>query len=275
MTDHIRKILVCTGGSIFGDWAVQQGGQIALALGFHVTLLTVKDKRDPVGVEKIQSRSRRILKDYGVPFDCKILKGHPAKEILNESAKNYDMVLLGSHGTRGILEFFLGDTAVHVVEHLKTSTLVVRQKGEFSKILLPLRLGKEKREITRLAGEITQAVQGSLTLLYVVPLPIMYGIHLKERRVVFDRYPVETLYLKKIASGLEKKYGVSPILKMREGVPEEEILEEATEEDHDLLIVGSSVMRGFSSFLLGSFSYTIVKHAKMSVFVAAPKNKFR
>jgi len=253
---------------------VQQGGQLAKGLGSQVTLLTIKDKREPIGVEKIQNRSRRILEDYGVPFDCKVLKGHPAKEILSES-KGYDMVLLGSHGTRGILEFFLGDTAVHVVEHLKTSTLVVRQKGEVSKILFPLRLGKEKKEIIRLAGEITQAVQGSLTLLYVVPLPTMYGIHLKERRVVFDRYPVETLYLKKIASGLEKKYGVSPTIKMREGVPEEEILEEASEENHDLVIVGSSVMRGFSSFLLGSISYTIVKHAKMSVFVAAAKKKSR
>ena len=271
MNELKRKILVCNGGSVFGEWAVQLGGQLAKGVGAQVTVLTVQDKRDPVEVEKIQGRTRQILDGFGLEFECIVHKGHPAKEILNESMQGYEMVLLGSHGTRGILEFFLGDTAVHVVEHLKISTLVVRQKGSASKVLLPMRLGKEKRQIIRMAGEMTRAVQGSLTLLYVVPLPVMYGIHVRERRVIFDRYPVETNYLKKIASSLEQQYGVQTQLKMREGVPEEEILEEAVEEGHDLVIVGSSAWKGLSSLLLGNFSYTILKHAKMSVLVAVPR----
>jgi nucleotide-binding universal stress UspA family protein len=271
MSELMQKILVCTGGSLFGEWAVQLAVQLAKGLQAQLTVLTVQDPKDPVEVQKIQERSRQILKGFAVPFDSKVRKGHPAQEILSESLQGYDMVILGSHGTRGILEFFLGDTAVHVVEHLRISTLVVRQKGEVSKILLPLRLGKEKREIIRMAGEMTRATQGSLTILYVVPMPVMYGIHVKEHRDLFDRHPLEANYLRRIAAGLEQEYGIRPVLKMRQGVPEEEILEETVEEGHDLVIVGSSAWGGLSSLLLGNFSYTIVKHAKTSVLVAVPK----
>ena len=267
----MRRILVCTGGSPFGEWAVQLAGQLAKGLEAHLTVLTVQDPKDPVEVQKIQERSRQILEGFAVSFDGKVRKGHPAQEILSESLQGYDMVILGSHGTRGILEFFLGDTAVHVVEHLRTSTLVVRQMGEVSKILLSLRLGKEKWEIVRMAGEIARATLGSLTILYVVPMPVTYGIPVKEHRDIFDRHPLETNYLRKVAVGLEQEYGIRSVLKMREGVPEEEILGEVVEEGHDLVIVGSSTWGGLSSLLLGNFSYTIVKHAKTSVLVAVPK----
>ncbi len=99
----------------------------------------------------------------------------------------------------------------------------------------------------------------------------MYGIHVRESRMIFDRYPNETNYLKKVAAGLEKEFGIQPVLKMREGVPEEEILEEAVEEGHDLVIVGSTAWKGLSSLFLGNFSYTIVKHSKTSVLVVVPK----
>lgn len=263
------QLLVCSGGSEFADAALQMTGELARGLAASVTVLTVRDPRHAVNTAQIQDRSKKILSQSHVPIHFKTRTGHPATEILNESAQGYHLVALGSHGARGITEFFLGDTTVQVVEHHRISTLVVRRPGAIRRILVCVRLGRENPELIQAAGEFAKAFKCPVTLLYVVPIPGMYGFHVRSPLELAERRPGEGAHLKRIAEQLNRDYGVSSELRIREGVPEEEILRESQDTETDLIVVGASSWRGLSGVLLGNFSYTIAKHAQTSVLIVA------
>ncbi len=267
----LRRILICTGGSPYAERAARLGESIAAGVGAAVTLLAVEDPHEAVDLAGALDRAGRVLSELGVTHETKVRKGHPAQEILKESTGGYDLVVLGSHGTRGILDFLLGDTATQVVEHRKISTLVVRGTGEVHRVLVSLRLGREKPDLMRTAGELARVTRSALTLLYVVPAATLYPFGTVEPAKVLLRYPVEGAYLERLAGEMERAYGVRSEIRIREGVPEEEILEEGKTGGHDLLIIGSSAWRGLPGMLLGNFSYTIVKHAAISVLVVMPR----
>ena len=270
--DHsIQSILVCTGGSSFADQAVTVAGQLSRSLSARLTVLTIQDPHEPIDLEGIQAQVRKLLNPFHLQPEIKQLHGHAAKEILAESERGYDLTILGSHGKKGLVEFFLGDTAVHVVDHLKRSTLIVRPPGEMNRILLCLRLGKERAENIGLAASVAKATGSTLTLLYVLPLPIMYGMHVRDNLELMGRHPMEANYLQKLARQVETDYDIHPDLRLRQGIPEEEILEEIRDSDQQMVIVGASDWRGVSRFLLGNISQTIVKHSSTSVLVLVPK----
>lgn len=268
-----KKILVGTGGSVFVERAVRLTGNIFRKSESDITLLCVNDPSESIDVDKSINIAKDILKEFGIQPSAKVRKGHPAKEILSESVEGYDLVVMGSHGTKGILEFFLGDTAVQVIENLKVSTMIVRGKGEINNILMPVRLGKEKDELLSVTGEIARAINSKVTILYVIPLPAMYGIHLKENIELLEKHPSEAAHIRRVAAEMEEEYGIKSEIRLREGVPEEEILEEAEEGNHDMIVVGSSSWRGISGLILGNLSYTIVKHSKQSVVVVMPRKR--
>ncbi len=267
------KILLCYGGSIYAEKTLGVGAQIARGLKSEVTLLTVEDPYGEAKVDEAQKRGAEILRGYGIVPIQKVRRGDPSQEILRESEEGYDLVTIGSHGTRGIKEFFLGATAIQVVENLRVSTLVVRDKERISKILIGIRSRRspERNEVITTTKDIARATGSSVTLLHVVPFPVMYDIHIaKERITLSEQYPVLTEHLRRL-EGFLINGGVAADAKLREGFPEEEILEETIEGNYDLIAVGASNLRGVSGILFGNFSYTIVKHAKTSVLVVKPR----
>ena len=58
---------------------------------------------------------------------------------------------------------------------------------------------------------------------------------------------------------------ISPVIK--EGSPAKAILDVASEEDVDLIVIGSSGKSGFDRFILGSVSDKVVNAAKCPVLV--------
>ena len=58
---------------------------------------------------------------------------------------------------------------------------------------------------------------------------------------------------------------INPVI--REGSPAKSILEVASEEDVDLIVIGSSGKSGFDRFILGSVSDKVVNAAKCPVLV--------
>lgn len=56
-----------------------------------------------------------------------LLEGHPAYEILNyASAHAADLIVLGTHGRKGISRWLMGSVAERVVRHAPCAVLVVR-----------------------------------------------------------------------------------------------------------------------------------------------------
>ncbi len=265
------RILLATGGSHHALRAIRLGARIAKGYGAEVTLLVVKDPREKIPVAEVQRSAGKVLKELEVKAELTVRDGNPAREILKAS-KEYDLLVIGSHGTRSVAEHLLGDNATHIVENMKTSTLVVKRKAEVTKILACVNLPRYREAVVRRAIELAKILNVPLEFLYVLPEPLMYPIrrlHLSSEEIM-ELYPEKREAAEELLE-MARKEGVDANVRFREGIPEEEILLEKREIGADLVILGDSGWRGILGELIGSLSGHIVKHARVSVLVVHRK----
>lgn len=146
-----KHILVATDGSDVGSKGVEHGLALARSLGAKVTLITVtepyplyaagdlaivpnetrmtqfEEGRHEVA-EGILTTASRNAQALGVETDTlHIADAEPAEAII-ETAKQRacDLIIMGSHGRRGIGRLVLGSKAWEVVAHGHVPVLVVR-----------------------------------------------------------------------------------------------------------------------------------------------------
>jgi|SRR5690348_6435121 len=143
------KILLATDGSKYSDAAAQKAATWLHAQDAEAVVLRVveplvfsvppqmapgyapetaarleerlKDARDGA------SRTAELLKKAGFKAGCRIVQSETGTGIL-EVAREWqpDVIVLGSHGEKGLKRFLLGSVAEHVARHAQCSVLVVR-----------------------------------------------------------------------------------------------------------------------------------------------------
>ncbi len=71
-------------------------------------------------------RIRAMASDAGVPFEAKVIEGHPADDILKFAVENkVNLIVMGSIGIRGLTKFLLGSVTEKVVRNSEVAVLVV------------------------------------------------------------------------------------------------------------------------------------------------------
>ena len=143
-----KHILIPTDGSPLAEEAVRQGFTLAKTLDAQVTVLTVVPPFHLVAVEPmvltttvadydstiaaiVESRlamPREAAKIAGVAYDdLHVVAGQPWAAIV-ETARNRgcDLIVMASHGRRGVSALILGSETTKVLTHTKIPTLVCR-----------------------------------------------------------------------------------------------------------------------------------------------------
>jgi nucleotide-binding universal stress UspA family protein len=141
------KILVPTDGSETGSKAIAPAVQLAKLCGAAVIGMTVTDpypysglaESVPItadiyraGVTKAANASLQPLVDAckaaGLACDCVVAEDiHPWKAILEVAKeKNCDLVVMASHGRRGMQSLLLGSETQKILTHSHLHVLVVR-----------------------------------------------------------------------------------------------------------------------------------------------------
>jgi nucleotide-binding universal stress UspA family protein len=146
-----KRILIATDGSDLATKAVGHGLGLAKVHKAPVTVVTVTDiwsafamahdydqgKKDPIGsyealaaaaAKRVLDKAGESAKGQGV--DCTtihVTDKHPAEGII-EAANNVgaDLIVMASHGRRGLDRLLLGSQANEVVTHSKVPVLIVR-----------------------------------------------------------------------------------------------------------------------------------------------------
>jgi len=143
-----RHILIPTDGSDLAGRAVATGFDLARQLGAQVTVVTVTEPWTavvsgepaigfPVGeYEKSCNESAaRILSGVTklarkADLRCATLHAkdqHPAEAILEAASKNgCDLIVMASHGRRGLRRLLLGSVALNVLTHTTIPVLICR-----------------------------------------------------------------------------------------------------------------------------------------------------
>lgn len=78
--------------------------------------------------EEMLAKIEKLTKADGVECDSVVVVGdHPYEEIIENAAKrNCDLIMMASHGRRGLEGLLLGSETVKVLTHSKIPVLVVR-----------------------------------------------------------------------------------------------------------------------------------------------------
>lgn len=271
------RILICTDGSKYAEDAIRFGGLIAKGVKAHLTLLGVIE--GPNEMEKVRQSLERaidLLAQEVAALETRTKMGHAAEEILSETEeREYDLVIVGSRGRRGITRFLLGSTAARIVQHAPISVLIVKGQQPSLRRILICTGGEERgEEDIRFGGMIAQSTGAQVTILHVISqLPLTPEARFEDleatKKELLQQEIPEAIHLRK---GLQilKGLGVAGEVKIRRGLVVDEILAEA-EEGYDLLVVGAHAAPGLYRFLLDDLTTQIVLGSPRPVLVVKPK----
>ena len=143
-----KHILICTDGSSVGDKAVAQGLEVAKTMQSRVTAIKVTEMWSALDIAgrdaltRIESyedaaaaAAKKTLagvvaaaKTAGVPCTTRhVPDSLPADGILRTAEQEgCDLIVMGSHGRRGLNRLLLGSQAHNVLNQTKISVLVCR-----------------------------------------------------------------------------------------------------------------------------------------------------
>lgn len=77
--------------------------------------------------KEIISKAEAYVKGEGVEYDCRLLQGVPAEEIVKLSqSEKVDLIVMGSRGLTEVRAFLLGSVSDKVSHHAKCPTLIVK-----------------------------------------------------------------------------------------------------------------------------------------------------
>ena len=145
---NTQRVIIPTDGSGHADVAVERGLSLAKALGKPALVLYVVDRpgfqafppesllvdvSDLVRKEATQvlGRIEEKARAMGVQTTSEVHEGHPAEEICR-TAHPDDLIVIATHGRRGLSRMLLGSVAESVIRHAPCPVLVIRhgkQKG--------------------------------------------------------------------------------------------------------------------------------------------------
>lgn len=143
-----KHLLLPTDGSALSDFAIHKALQLARAVGAKVTCVTVMPEYHVMSyaVESVQdtrqqfeidmrrhadqclSRFSQAAAEAGVAADAVAVKGdHPYEQIIaTAEQRQCDVIVMASHGRRGLKALLLGSETHKVLTHSSVPVLVFR-----------------------------------------------------------------------------------------------------------------------------------------------------
>jgi nucleotide-binding universal stress UspA family protein len=217
--------------------------------------------------------AEKFLKHIGIKAEIEklIVDGDPAHEIVRIADEgNFSTIIMSRRGLSEVMGILLGSVTNKVVHSATGQTVYVvghrilkDKKCPISKILIPIDGSSYSMKGVEHAASLVHELKISvdkIILLRVINLTFY------EKRLAEGIDPEEEA--KKILEEAERiflKGGIPKELitaKIRVGNPSEEIISEAEEEDHDLVIIGRKGRTALKDLILGGVSSTVLQRCQ-------------
>lgn len=194
-------------------------------------------------------------------------------------ARGIDLIVIGSHGRRGIRRLLLGSVAEEVLREAQCPVLIIREEKEpgpgveMKHILIPVDFSKQTGLALGYAHELAQTFGASLDLLHVVEVPtypdfyVPFSAALETTAVRQDaRERLEAL-----AEPLRSTHEVETHVKV--GRTAIEVTDFAETGGHDLIVLPSHGYSGLERVLLGSVAEGVLRRTPCPVLTVKPFGK--
>lgn len=281
---YVDRILFATDGSACAEQARRHAEHLAAHVDAALHVIQV-EPRDTAPDEVLEVTEAEVRADvHGVgegdgPLPAARLRERtvahptPAGGILNYAVQyDVDLVVMGTHGHRGVRRLLLGSAAEEVVRKAPCPVVTVGrgttapEEMEGGTMLVPVDFSEQRFKVMAHAREIAMAYGMDLALLHVVEVtrvPDAYGVYGSppDSGVLVDRAE-EVLDAE--AESLRER-GIDVALDVRGGHPAAEIIDVAEKRQAAFITIATHGRTGLERMLMGSVAEKVLRQAPCPV----------
>jgi len=215
------------------------------------------------------------FEDRGVPVSTRFEERDPADAIRAAAREpGVEMIVMGSHGRRGLDRLLLGSVAERTVQGAPVPVLIVRESEadaaeKIESILFATDFSEDAEQAERVVAKWAKRLGAEVEIFHAI----------RETAVLFAPYAVAgssdwegelkesaMLRIESVRSRFEQA-GVSAKSKVVYGLASEEIIKRAEVTGADLIVMGARGYSALQRFVLGSVPQRVLRHAPCSVLV--------
>ena len=263
----LRRILFPTDYGPCADRAFAHAVFLAERHGadLHVLHLTTVTATEPHG-------------SYDVPGGVRLIEvTWPARSVSDEIvryARDVDLVVMGTHGRRGVARLAFGSTTEQVMRHADCPVLAVGLDAEreapasVERILVPLDFSDSSAPALVVADELAALYDARVDVLHAVYIPNFpdtYGVGLGFPGTFSDIVSSAEQAFRGLVRQHIAPERVGNVV-MRVGPPGPTILEEAERTRAGLLVMPTHGLSGLERLAYGSVAETVLRRAPCAVF---------
>jgi nucleotide-binding universal stress UspA family protein len=260
-----------------GHWTRQHQGTLTIlhAVFFDTEEFGIapemREKRLRKGQEFCSAAKARLETELGIEAQVQFREGDPPEEVLAAAeGTGVDLIVMGTHGRRGLSRMLMGSVTSHVILHAGVDVLVVKNcstsRGVYTSILVPFDASAQSKRSLERACALAKQDAATVTIMYVIPR--------YEEMLDFLRTPMIEKSLRGEAErilvkgkALADTLGIGAKVLIAEGHSGDEIAKAVVKNGYDLVVMGTSGWRGVDKALLGSTAERVIRDAPCPVLV--------
>jgi len=256
----------------------------------HAVVLHADDPNDPAhhfpDAEEIRVRLEEIAEDRmanqletrraeEIDVTRAQRRGISGAPVILEYAEEIDadVIVMGTHGRRGLSRALLGSVTEEVVRLSKCPVLTIRSglgttaPSRIESVLVPVDFSPHSEVAAQHAREICRAYGARMHLLHVFEQPVTPEVYLGGGPSTIPDYRLLEGSLREALLGAATRAGadVEPEIHVREGSTVGGILDAARDIPADLIVIATHGLGGIAHVLLGSVTEEVVRRADRPV----------
>lgn len=213
--------------------------------------------------EKEFTKLKDNFKLKGVTVVSKIDFGSPSVKILTHATtESIDLIVMGSHGSSGLVEFFLGSNTEKVVRKSPVPVLVIKNNstGIIKNIVFPTALETEHEEsLVERVKELQEFFKAKLHLVFInTPMNFKSDDVNYTKLLAFAIRFGLTNYTLNVYNHIDKEEGIRQFTKKAAG---------------DLIAIGTYGQKGIAHLLNGSLAEDVANHADIPIWTYSLKTQ--
>lgn len=287
---QIRKILFPTDYSRCSDEAFVRALWLAEWYGaeLHILHVLLPLESDPHSVshhlpplEAIQDQVNRLPGGHltgeapssRVPIIADTVRGVSAPSAILEYASDHDIdvIVMGTHGRRGINRLMMGSVAEDVVRMAPCAVMTVREPARTvtpAHILVPVDFSNHSVEALSVARSLAVNLNATIRILHVIEEVIHPSFYVTGQTSLSAWFPeMEATALKEMRKLTARAEGPDVPIEyhIKEGRSAIEIVSFAKRQDTQLIVMASHGLTGVEHLLLGSVTERVIRLAPCPV----------
>lgn len=198
--------------------------------------------------------------------------GNPAQSIVEEG-KDFDMIVMTTHGRTGFSRFFLGSVSEKVLRMSNIPVLIVNEQRELTdlnRIMVTTDFSDHSKEAFSVAKEIAKKANAKLELVNILSFDPQHEDEPDDTKKQLRQQRLNVLAkeeMHEIGDLLETKLIISS------ETPHEAILNYNLNNPHDLIVMSTVGRTGIDYLMMGSTTANVARHVKSPVLSVNPKTK--